>query len=105
MPTDLPPLTDIVSAFVFAGALFVLRFQLALHRLRRESGMRTGFDLADFARVRRQGTFGEAHEPERRHAARQLYVGFAFLVIGLGLFAWHLAQPLWSPAMPGPGLA
>ncbi|WP_427023403.1 hypothetical protein ACP4J4_12675 [Aureimonas ureilytica] len=105
MPLDLPPLSDIATAFVFVGALFVLRFLLALRRLRSETGARAGFALSDFARTRRANAFGAEHEPERRHAVRQLYTGLAFLALGVGLFGWLLAASLLGFAVPAARLA
>lgn len=102
---ELPPLPDIATAFVFVGALFVLRFVLALHRLRKEAGLAGGFSLADFARVRRPGAFGEDREPERRHAARQLLIGFGFFGFGVGLFAFLLATSLFGFGGGAPRLA
>ena len=102
---ELPPLSDIATALVFVGALFVLRFLLALRRLRTESGAKAGFALSDFVQVRWPDAFGPDHEPERRHAARQLFVGLTFLVLGVGLFGWLLALSLLGLAGPRGGLA
>ena len=99
VPIEFPPLSDIAAAFVFVGALFLLRFILALGRLRGESGQ-TGPFLSEIARARSMGGFGDEHEPEPRHALRQIYIGLIFLALGLALFAWLLLAHLFGLALP-----
>lgn len=99
MPIEFPPLSDIATAFVFVGALFLLRFILAVRRLRGDSGQRGPF-LAAMAQARIMGSFGDEHEPERRHALRQIYIGFVFLVLGFALLFWLLVAHLFGIASP-----
>lgn len=99
VPIEFPPLSDIATGFVFVGALFLLRFILALRRLRGESGQ-TGPFLSEMSRARSMGGFGEEHEPERRHAVRQVYIGLIFLTLGLALFARLLLTHLFGLASP-----
>ena len=90
VPLEIPPLSDIATGFVFVGALFLLRFVLAIRRLKMEVAETGSWQRSDFARVRRAGGYGEELEPERRHAARQFVIGALCLCVGLVLFVWLL---------------
>ncbi|WP_062202814.1 hypothetical protein [Aureimonas sp. AU12] len=94
---EIPAISDIASAAVLVGALFVVRYLVAMRRIWMTVGRPRGFVIADYWRATQVLAFGPEFEPDRRHAARQLYVGLAFLALGLVLFAWLLTLEVLGP--------
>lgn len=90
---DIPPLGDTALVLSIVGALFLLRFVLAVRRLRQSSGREgTGSLWDDAGRVTTPAAFGVDLEPERRHAVRQFTLGAALSAVGLALALWLLAS-------------
>lgn len=99
---EIPALHDIASASSLVGVLFVIRHLVAMRRIWAVDGWPRA--ARDVWRATRTSAYGPAFEPDRRHAARQLYVGLAFLALGLLLFAGILAQAVLGPVFTQAGL-
>ena len=95
--TDVPAISDIASAAVLIGVLFVVRYVVALRRIWINAGRPRDFAFTDYRRAMQADAFGSELEPDRRHAARQLYVGLIFLGLGLVLFAGLLTADVLGP--------
>ncbi|MCP3055250.1 hypothetical protein [Aurantimonas marianensis] len=89
--SEIPPLDTVATATLAVGALFLLRYFLAMRRIWKIAGHRPSFQFGDYFRAMQRHAFGAALEPERRYAARQLIFGIVFAAAGLLLFAWLLA--------------
>lgn len=88
---EIPQLGDTALVLSIVGALFLLRFVLAVRRLRQASGRGNVGSLWDDAgRVTTPAAFGPDLEPERRHAVRQFTAGAALSASGLALAVWML---------------
>lgn len=88
---ETPQLGDTALVLSIVGALFLLRFVLAVRRLRQASGRSAVGSLWDDAgRVTIPAAFGADLEPERRHAVRQFTMGAALSASGLALAIWLL---------------
>ncbi|WP_062011472.1 hypothetical protein [Aureimonas sp. AU4] len=103
MWNELPALSDVAAASLAVGVLFLARFALALRRLRADSGLRGG-GMRHAWGVRFAGSFGTEHEPERRHAARQLGIGLVFLSIAVALYGWLVSVSVLRPILAEGGL-
>lgn len=88
---EIPPLDTIATATLAVGALFLLRYFLAMRRIWKIAGHRPSFQFGDYFRAMKRHAFGAELEPERRYAARQLVFGVVFIAAGLLLFGWLLA--------------
>ncbi|MEC5322389.1 hypothetical protein [Aurantimonas sp. A3-2-R12] len=88
---EIPPLDTIATATLAVGALFLLRYFLAMRRIWKVAGHRPSFQFGDYFRVMKRDAFGAELDPERRYAARQLIFGVVFIAAGLLLFGWLLA--------------
>lgn len=90
---QVPPLGDAALVLSIVGALFLLRFVLAVRRLRQSSGREgTGSLWEDAGRVTTPAAFGPDLEPERRHAVRQFSMGAVLSAVGLALTLWLLVS-------------
>ncbi|HDZ75361.1 MAG TPA: hypothetical protein ENH55_21860 [Aurantimonas coralicida] len=89
---EIPPLDTVATATLAVGALFLLRYFLAMRRIWKVTGYRPSFQFGDYFRAMKRDAFGTELEPERRYAARQLVVGVVFIAAGLLLFGWLLAS-------------
>ncbi len=104
MRNELPALADLAAAALTVGVLFVARFAFALRRLRM-GGEGPGGTIRNAWGVRTAGYFGDDREPERRHASRQLTIGFAFLAVALALYGWLVSASVLEPFLAQGGLA
>lgn len=97
---EMPAPVDILAAAASVGLLFLVRFALALRRIRGEpsSGWRHGTQA--WRAVTRPMGYGAALEPNRRHAARQLYVGLFCLSLAAILGAWLAGAALFGWPVP-----
>lgn len=95
--SEIPPASDIALALVVVGALFLLRFLLAVRRLRAASGQEGVPLLAAARAATRPQAFGADREPERRHAMRQFIAGLVFGLFGLLLSSWLLVASVLGP--------
>ena len=100
---EIPALCDVASACSLVGVLFIVRHVVAMRRIWAVDGWPRA--VRDVWRASRTGAYGPEFEPDRRHAARQLYVGLIFLAVGLLLFAGILAQAVLGPVFVEAGLA
>ncbi|WP_185982790.1 hypothetical protein [Aureimonas mangrovi] len=94
--SELPTVEDLALVAGVLGLLFLMRFALALRRMRVEAGEPVDI-LADARHVRLAGAFGEKREPERRHAARQLLLGLVFAFAGLAIAGGMLVADVLAP--------
>lgn len=95
---DLPPVNQLAMAAFVVGILFLLRYYLALRRIRREVRRPQGFKAADDASATARGTDGEDLGPGRRYALRQLVVACLLLGAAILLVGWMLAAGI--PLLP-----
>ncbi|MEF2072747.1 hypothetical protein [Consotaella aegiceratis] len=85
---ETPSPDSVATLCLVLGLLFLLRCGLVLRRLM-DGGQKHGRGL--WQRITKAGGFGADNEPERRLAARQLYIAVVLLSAGLVLFGWRLA--------------
>ncbi|WP_416355444.1 hypothetical protein ACLNGM_14380 [Aureimonas phyllosphaerae] len=85
---ETPAPTDLLAAAFAVGVLFLVRFVLALRRIRLELGARWPSEPQAWRGATRPLAFGEAMEPDRRHAMRQLGVGMVCLALAAILALW-----------------
>ena len=91
---QIPPLHTIGNVSLAVGALFLLRYFLAMRRLWKEAGHRPDFQFGDYFRATKKGAFGMQLEAQRAYAARQLVLGLVLGLLGLGIYAWLFAMAL-----------
>lgn len=97
---ETPAPTDLLAAAFAVGVLFLVRFVLALRRIRRELGARWPSEPQAWRGVTRPLAFGEAMEPDRRHAMRQLVVGMFCLALAAILALWLGGAALFGWPVP-----
>lgn len=95
----MPAIDSFAEALVLVGLLFALRYFLVMRRIWQRAGRPQGFVFGDYWRATKPGAFGSELEPDRRYAARQLYLALACLVVGLLLAAWLLIGRFEAPAV------
>lgn len=97
---DTPAPTDLLAAAFAVGILFLIRFALSLRRIRGELGDRWPSEPQAWRGVTRLHAFGEAMEPNRRHAVRQLGVGLFFVALAAILGLWLSGTALFGWPVP-----
>lgn len=97
---DVPAPTDILAAAFAVGILFLARFALALRRIRGEPDARWQGGLEAWRDATRPMSYGASQEPNRRHAARQLYLGLFFLALSAIVAAWLGGAALFGWPVP-----
>ncbi|WP_279479848.1 hypothetical protein [Aureimonas sp. SK2] len=97
---DMPAPTDVLAAAFMVGVLFLVRFALALRRIRSEPGATWQGGVEAWRDVTRPQSYGAAQEPNRRHAARQLYLGLFFLALSAILGMWLAGAALFGWPVP-----
>lgn len=95
-----PAPADLLAAAFAVGLLFLLRFVLALRRIRHELGANWRGGVEAWRDATRPMAYGAALEPNRRHAARQLTVGLFCLALALVLAIWLGGAALFGWPMP-----
>ncbi|WP_136625043.1 hypothetical protein [Aureimonas flava] len=97
---ETPAPTDVLAAVLAVGILFLLRFALALRRMRHELGAQRRDPVPAWRDVTRPMSFGAAMEPNRRHAVRQLVTGLFLLALAAVLGAWLGGAALFGWPVP-----
>lgn len=100
---EIPAPTDILAAAFAVGILFLVRFALALRRIRMEPGSGWLPGKQAWRDVTRPLGYGPQLEPNRRHAARQLYLALFFLALAAILAVWLGGSTLFG--WPAPFMA
>ncbi len=96
---------DILAASLAVGVLFVVRFALAMRRIRHDVGSAWSGGVEAWRDVARPMAYGAAFEPNRRHALRQLVLGLFFVALSALLGIWLGGAAVFGWRVPfGTGL-